>query len=342
MIANNSCGCGTVCPPPAPTCVTPAPVCPPTSEVTTLNDILALIATKGSAELSSSNQAAIASLVAEVKTLQEQVGDGEESIDHSKYQLISNMINELDGDLDGKYPSAALLKEGLISLWQCVNTKNKHYGLWSENTVMQNITPDAGCLIVDNDVPPTQKVQVPIGIGDTVIGADGCIYESLQENNTCEPTVESVYEGAYRSNCLEREILDRVTALEAALVPEVGKLYLKTLNYEDNDTSGDISYFDTVPEGKYLGHIQIWRLAETENQMDDTYVYMRSNGGTTVSGHRTVVGEVSPITELDRASASGVFTVSSNGTDPVKIELICDGTGSRFRGYVYCTLIRIG
>jgi len=184
------------------------------------------------------NKETIDTLIATLEELQETV-DAIGDIDLSQYQLIANMIDSLDGDLEGKYPSAALLKEELIKLWKCVYTRHKHYGLWEDNFIIQDTTtPEAECLIEDNNLPTTQKVQIPIDIGDTVIGADGCIYESLRDNNTVKPTPAAVYDGIYRSNCLELDVLNCV-------IPENGDTICQRVTALEGNTPVDSNTFIT-------------------------------------------------------------------------------------------------
>ena len=124
--------------------------------------------------------------------------------------------------------------------------------------------------------------------------------------------------------------------------PDIGNIYTKKLVYMDTDTHEEEVLLDAVAEGVYIGHIEARRMAETQPQMEDTRVGMRTNGGTVVIGYEAHLGEPRPAPEIDRASASNICSVRSNGIDPVKVVItIQPDVSGRFRGYIYCTLIRI-
>jgi len=122
--------------------------------------------------------------------------------------------------------------------------------------------------------------------------------------------------------------------------PDIGDTYTKRLVYMDTDTNEEEVLLDAVAEGVYIGHIEVRKQGETVAQMEDMYIGMYTNGGTVVKGYRAHIGESRPAPEVDRASASCMCSVRSNGVDPVKVKIECDADG-RFRGYIYCTLIRI-
>jgi len=126
--------------------------------------------------------------------------------------------------------------------------------------------------------------------------------------------------------------------IQTAPNPDIGKMYVKAIDYNTAATTGSTEYLDVAPEGVYTGHIQIRSLARTSAQMDDTYAKMVSNGGTTASGFPAYLGELEPTPNIGRASAASVFSVKSNGIDPVEVLINCDDT---FKGYILCTLIRI-
>ena len=163
-----------------------------------------------------------------------------------------------------------------------------------------------------------------------------------------------MYDGAYRSNCLELDVLkcvipeegdtlcERTAVLEAAMVENVGATYREFLDYSSNPTGDAEVFLKVIPEGIYTGHLQAARLATAPNEMDDTKVAMNNNGGTKVTGYGAFLGEVRPTTEINRDSASSMFTVKSNGTDPVELIIKLDSEGSMFRGLIYCTFTKIG
>jgi len=163
---DNPCGCdcGTVCPPPKP-----PPPCGEPSPSITLDDLLKLIDSK----CDKTECDAIKQLILD------------ECGDASDHQLISNMVEVLDGDLIGKYPSAKLLKSELEALWLCVNDRLKNHGDWINNTVATAIVDlNDNCKIEDGVVAP--RARIPVDNGD-VIYHQGCTWMSVLDNNTSEP-----------------------------------------------------------------------------------------------------------------------------------------------------------
>ncbi len=104
------------------------------------------------------------------------------------YQLISNMVDTLKGDLTGKYPSALLLLDELKKLWECVYTRHKHYGEWSANVVTQTIIDNNDNCLTEGENSVAVLSQVKIDIGDTVTH-NGSVWMSLCNDNDTEPLI---------------------------------------------------------------------------------------------------------------------------------------------------------
>ena len=133
------------------------------------------------------------------------------------FQLIANMVESLQGDLTDKYPSAELLKKELQSLWSCLYGKQQHHGDWDTNFVERVVQQDEDNLcLLDGEVDPapdTIKVFIPVDAGSTVFNTiDGrrCLYESLVDNNTEEPTKLTVLQGKWMSYCDMKDAIDCV------------------------------------------------------------------------------------------------------------------------------------
>ncbi len=132
------------------------------------------------------------------------------------FQLVSNMVDSLSGDVKEKYPSAALMKKELQSLWSCIYGKQQHHGEWDANFVERTVQPDEDeqCLSDgDDSVPKTIKITVPVDAGSTVFNTiDGrrCLYESLVDNNTEEPNKLTVLQGKWMSYCDLKDTIDCV------------------------------------------------------------------------------------------------------------------------------------
>jgi hypothetical protein len=133
------------------------------------------------------------------------------------FQLISNMVSSLSGDLKDKYPSAELLKIQLKALWECLYDKQQHHGMWKDNFTIRTVEreEDDKCLL-DGEVDPapkTIKVITPVDVGSTVfnmIEGKKCLFESLVDNNTTEPTKLSVLQGKWINYCDVKDVIDCV------------------------------------------------------------------------------------------------------------------------------------
>ncbi len=133
------------------------------------------------------------------------------------FQLIKNMVDSLKGDLKGKYPSAELLKQQIQALWKCMYNKQEHHGDWKDNFTLRTVTPETDDLCaLDGEVdtaPKTIKVITPVDVGSTVFNTiDGrrCLFESLVDNNTVEPTKLSVLQGKWINYCDIKDAIDCV------------------------------------------------------------------------------------------------------------------------------------
>jgi len=140
-------------------------------------------------------------------------------VHHKKFQLIANMVDTLHGgELKDKYPSAQLLKDELLSLWQCMYNKQQHHGDWDKNFTYRDVLKldgDNKCL-TDGGIDPAPdklKVITPVDVGSTVFNTiDGkrCLFESLVDNNIVEPTKLSVLQGKWMNYCDLKQVIDCV------------------------------------------------------------------------------------------------------------------------------------
>jgi len=131
------------------------------------------------------------------------------------FQLVSNMVGSLQGDLKDKYPSAALLKAQLKALWTCMYEKQEHHGMWKDNFTTRDVIPTNDMCLLDGaaDVPKTIKVITPVDVGSTVfhiIEGKKCLFESLVDNNITEPSKLTVLEGKWINYCDIRAVIDCV------------------------------------------------------------------------------------------------------------------------------------
>ncbi len=144
------------------------------------------------------------------------------------FQLMSGMVESFSGVLDGKYPSAILLKDQIQALWDCVYDKQQHHGDWSTNYVNRTVQSDGDdyCLKDgDNSIPTTMKIIVPVDAGSTVFNfVDGrrCLFESLVDNNITEPTKISVLEGKWLNYCDVKDVIDCVLPRELLTAANCG------------------------------------------------------------------------------------------------------------------------
>ena len=132
------------------------------------------------------------------------------------FQLIANMVESLEGDLKGKYPSAELLKVQLHALWSCMYNKQQHHGEWKDNFTIRKVDEaDNQCLLDGgkDNAPKTLKVYIPVDVGSTVfhtIEGRKCLFESLVDNNIEEPSKKAVLEGKWMNYCDIKDVIDCV------------------------------------------------------------------------------------------------------------------------------------
>lgn len=132
------------------------------------------------------------------------------------FQLIANMVSNLNGDLTDKYPSAELLKAELMAIWKCMSHKQQHHGDWVDNWTYRTVIQSTnGCLIDGDKDPAPDKIKVitPVDVGSTVfavIEGKKCLFESLVDNNITEPSKKSVLEGKWINYCDLKEVIDCV------------------------------------------------------------------------------------------------------------------------------------
>ena len=140
-------------------------------------------------------------------------------VHHKKFQLIANMVDTLQGGkLKDKYPSAQLLKDELLLLWQCMYNKQQHHGEWDKNFTYREVIKfgdNEKCLLDGGKDPAPDKLKVitPVDVGSTVFNTvDGkrCLFESLVDNNIVEPTKLSVLDGLWMNYCDLKEVIDCV------------------------------------------------------------------------------------------------------------------------------------
>jgi len=140
-------------------------------------------------------------------------------VHHKKFQLIANMVDTLQGGkLKDKYPSAQLLKDELLLLWQCMYNKQQHHGEWDKNFTYREVIKfgdNEKCLLDGGKDPAPDKLKVitPVDVGSTVfntINGKRCLFESLVDNNTVEPTKVSVLDGLWINYCDLKEVIDCV------------------------------------------------------------------------------------------------------------------------------------
>jgi len=139
-------------------------------------------------------------------------------VHHKKFQLIKNMVQDLKGGkLKDHYPSAQLLKDELLKLWQCLANKLQHHGEWKDNWSFRDIQqlPGGNCLFEHGKDPAPGKIKVvtPVDVGSTVfheIEGKHCLFESLVDNNITEPSKLAVLEGKWMNYCDLKEVIDCV------------------------------------------------------------------------------------------------------------------------------------
>ena len=134
------------------------------------------------------------------------------------FQLIANMVESLKGDLKDKYPSAELLKVQLKALWDCMYNKQEHHGDWKKNfTTRSLVASDDLCATDGDDAPTSIKVITPVDVGSTVfsvVNGKKCLFMSLKDNNTNEPTEASVLKDEWLSYCDVKAVIDCVLPRE--------------------------------------------------------------------------------------------------------------------------------
>ena len=236
------CQCHTVCPP-MPTCLPPRPGRPGGANVT-LAELLRLINTKCDKETCEHVQVQIKLLYKVLGLVDFQPGPPDvgpnpdpdfghrpeidlpskptpnpdpgfsiKPLPDLAFQLISNMVDSLEGDLEDKYPSAELLKEQLTLLWDCLNTKQTHHGEWEDNFTWRKVTPSTDlCVLGGNEdtAPKAIRVIIPVDAGSTVFNTVNdrrCLYESLEDDNTSVPNPISVAEGKWINYCDIQDVI---------------------------------------------------------------------------------------------------------------------------------------
>jgi len=206
--------------------------------------------------------------------------------------------------------------------------------------------------------PDTFELEVVVD--EKTIKHDGSAYYvdpteldivSKDEGNLVEVREDGVFagmpDGAVTYDSATGQLMVNGVSINNSIVTApsamVGAAYFETLTYLDTPTTGEDAFLSVIPEGRYIGNMQIRRQAVTVDEMDDTYIKMATNGGTTVGGYPAVLGEVRPATDIDRSSASSMFVINSNGIDPIKVVISIDQTipGNSFKGFIQCGLIRI-
>ena len=223
MSMNSKCGCGTVCRTPKK-CIPIAKPRPPSGSVT-IEGLLELIDTKCDKETCLILQFEIDILYA---MLQLEKPDPEKPpvvkppkpgkpLPDLAFQLVSNMVESLKGDLKDKYPSAELLKAELQKLWKCMNDKHTHHGEWNNNFTMRTVVQetDDKCLLDGETDPAPEKIKVitPVDVGSTVfhtIGGKRCLFESLVDNNTSVPGRLTVLQNKWLSYCDLKDVINCV------------------------------------------------------------------------------------------------------------------------------------
>jgi hypothetical protein len=148
-------------------------------------------------------------------------GDKPTPLPDMAFQLIENMVDSLKGDLTDKYPSAELMKTQIKALWDCLADKQTHHGMWKDNFVTRSIVDEDNMCLLDGEdhLPKTTTFVIPVDVGSTVfhvIEGRKCLFESLVDNNTTEPSKASVLEGKWMNYCDIKDVIDCV--LPRALV----------------------------------------------------------------------------------------------------------------------------
>ncbi len=138
-------------------------------------------------------------------------------------QLISNMVETLNGDLTNKYASAELLKKEIKTIWECLYNKQQHHGDWDTNFIIRDLlhSEDDHCLFDGdpNSIPNTIKVVVPVDVGSTVfhtVNGERQLFGSLVDNNITEPSQASVDAGKWINYSDTTKIADAMNLATAA------------------------------------------------------------------------------------------------------------------------------
>ena len=143
-------------------------------------------------------------------------GGGDKPLPDMAFQLISNMVESLTGDLKGKYPSAEFLKVQLQMLWKCIYEKQQHHGEWKNNFTLREVIGTTSKCLLDGETdyaPKTIKVITPVDVGSTVfntIEGKKCLFESLVDGNITEPTKLTVLQGKWINYCDIKAVIDCV------------------------------------------------------------------------------------------------------------------------------------
>ena len=227
MNMNNNCGCSTSCKPPV-ACIPPSPSRPKPPTIT-VEGLLKLIEAKCDKDTCKLLQDEIALLylllgLEDHKPSKPPVPGqplpkppvSKPPLPDMAFQLISNMVESLQGDLKGKYPSASFLKIQLKALWDCLYNKQTHHGMWKDNFTMRKVVSVADECLLDGEednAPKELKVITPVDVGSTVfhiIEGRKCLFESLVDNNITEPSKLSVLQGKWLNYCDIKDTIDCV------------------------------------------------------------------------------------------------------------------------------------
>jgi hypothetical protein len=189
----------------------------PKQATITVKGLLDLIDEKCSKETCEALQKELSLLSGMLGVETPEEGEDPVPVTGAAFQLISNMVDSLKGDLTEKYPSAELLKKELTALWKCMTSKHTHHGEWADNWTYRDVVTveDDNCLLGGGEDPAPDQIKVvtPVDIGSTVFHTvDGkhCLFESLVDDNTTEPSKASVLEGLWLNYCDLKEVIDCV------------------------------------------------------------------------------------------------------------------------------------
>ena len=206
------CKCHTECMVPEP-CYPPTVACPPPTPTITVEELLGLIEAKCDKEVCECVQGEVDAILAALG-IADDISCGVDPLPDLAFQLVSNMVDSLSGDLTDKYPSAELLKLQLQALWSCMQDKQQHHGDWVDNFTLRNIEQSDDLCALDGDPAlETIKVITPVDVGSTVyhtVEGRNCLFMSLVDNNLVPPSKMSVLDGLWLSYCDVKDVIDCV------------------------------------------------------------------------------------------------------------------------------------